>query len=570
MIYPLSMLLIIANFVILIISAIRFFSKWLHWSVIGLLLISLLQLLIDGFYQTFILAYITTVILIIAGLYLWKRRTVKPRFRILKAIWAVLWRLIFAICLVLSIIFTWSFGKSDTFIKTLQTAFTSTDLSADYSNLGWSEAFEKMNTRLAEDYAFGEWKKINWNSLYEKYAEQIKAAEKANDHKAYSLALRKYVLSIPDNHVSIEGDDSGLIKNAIGGSFGFAVIQLDNGKVIAHIIDKNGPAYKKGMKWGAEILTWNNKPVLSAIEDVSLVWQSSPDATLEGKKISKLIYLTRAPVGTSVSVKFINPGESSARRSSLTSVEDKMETLYKNVFMGMPLPFVSFTSSSMKTVEWRILENGYGYVRIIGELPSLGDLNPVGTVRDAVKAFNSANVPGVVIDLRYNFGGIDKMAPRMMSHFVTEPMFYEKVASMDKETGKWKTEEELSLEPDTPNYAGPVAMLISNNTISTGEGFPLIMKTLKRGPVVGFYGTSASFGMAGATIVLPGGITVTYPNGASLDKDGNIQLDSNHLLEGGVLPDVRVPINKENLKGIFVDGRDIVLETAIDAMKKNK
>jgi carboxyl-terminal processing protease len=66
---------------------------------------------------------------------------------------------------------------------------------------------------------------------------------------------------------------------------------------------------------------------------------------------------------------------------------------------------------------------------------------------------------------------------------------------------------------------------------------------------------------------LPGNYAVIYPNGASLDKDGKIQIDSNNLMQGGISPDVRIPINMETLKAICVNHRDYALEAAITAMK---
>ena len=85
----------------------------------------------------------------------------------------------------------------------------------------------------------------------------------------------------------------------------------------------------------------------------------------------------------------------------------------------------------------------------------------------------------------------------------------------------------------------------------------------------GFAGTYGSFGMSGSSIKLPGDYLVAYANGASLDENGRIQIDSDSFLQGGVLPDTRVPITEETLKAIYVENRDVLLETAIEALQSD-
>ena len=72
MLYPASIILLIANLIALVLSALRPSLKWLRWWPVGLAVVALLQLVIDGFYQTLILVYVITAILIVIGLYQWK------------------------------------------------------------------------------------------------------------------------------------------------------------------------------------------------------------------------------------------------------------------------------------------------------------------------------------------------------------------------------------------------------------------------------------------------------------------------------------------------------------------
>ena len=62
---------------------------------------------------------------------------------------------------------------------------------------------------------------------------------------------------------------------------------------------------------------------------------------------------------------------------------------------------------------------------------------------------------------------------------------------------------------------------------------------------------------------MPSGLTVEYPGGQSLDENGLVQLDSDWRLEGGVTPDIRVPVTTDTVRAQFKDGHDVVLETAV-------
>ena len=566
----LTMMLAAAVVLVLVLSAFRTPIRLRRWSLAGLALIALLHILVDGFYYVFVPVYILVVLLIVIGLYqLKKLKTNKAEHgwikRAASIVWRLAWRLAAVVLVVGSIITSWSFGK-DNFYPLLFA-----ENSVDYSELGWGDAFDRMNSQLAADYAFGDWKALDWNALHNRFAPQFATAEQNRDQNAYYLALREYVYALPDGHFGLYGDDLGLRKARIGGGFGLNVMKLDDGRVIASQVFEAGPAQQAGLQWGAEMLSWNAIPVDAALQQVSTTWFDYPIATLEGQNIQKQNLLTRAPVGEPVTLTFQNPGSDDVQQLSLTAVDDGMAWFYQSQQMGLVMKVKDGRRAiADKAVEFSILPNGYGYLKINYEVPLMSMINPVGVVRSAVIEFIKKDVPGVVIDVRRNLGGYDSMAPLMMAYFCSEPMFYEKVAYPDDSTDELTGILDVVLEPSTSVYTGPVAMLIDNFNISTGEGFPMIMQRLKRGPVIGFYGTYGSFGMSGSSIRLPGDYIVAYANGASLDEDGTIQLDSDSALNGGVLPDMRVLITEDTLRAIQVEGRDILLETAIETLQSKQ
>jgi carboxyl-terminal processing protease len=427
----------------------------------------------------------------------------------------------------------------------------------DFSHDTWTGAFEKLNDHLSRAYALGTWKRINWKTLRDLTAPKIADAERTGDRAAYYLALREYLWSLNDSHVNLSGSDGGLRGAAIKGGYGLLLVRLDDSRTIAHVLTE-GPAASQGMQWGATILEWNGIPIDDAVARTSVLWYWAPPATNEGKRLAQLRLLARAPIGTSATVVFRNPDEAAPRTATLVSADDNRETLY---LAGPPSSF-ELTDTN---IDWRMLPENVGYIKIRVEGPTLPQLLPDRVVQRAVAAFLEADAKGAVIDVRGNFGGADRLVPRMMGFFVDTRQFYLHTTYYDETTSQFERQESLTLwtEPREPQFPGPIAVLVDEFCASSCEGIAHIARKRAGGHVVGFHGTNGSFGMSGAEVLMPGGLTVEYPGGQSLDENGVVLLDSDWNLEGGVTPDIRVPLTMDTVRARFKDGHDVVLDTAV-------
>lgn len=271
--------------------------------------------------------------------------------------------------------------------------------------------------------------------------------------------------------------------------------------------------------------------------------------------------LIRAPVGTGATVLFQNPDEATARSAALVAVDDNLETWR----LGRPPAF----DLSDTNIDWRMLPDDIGYVKVRAESPTLPQLLPDRAMRRAVSAFRQAGAKGVVIDVRGNGGGADKLVPRMMGFFVDARRFYLHTTYFDDATSRFERQPSLTLwtEPREPQFAGPIVVLVDEWCASSCEGIALVAQQRPGGHVVGFHGTYGSFGISGAEVLMPGGLTVSYPGGQSVDEHGIVLLDADWRLDGGVVPDIRVPLTMETARAQFRDGRDVVLETAVRTLQ---
>lgn len=431
----------------------------------------------------------------------------------------------------------------------------------DFRFNSWTKAFDKMHERVSREYPFTEWKNVNWDALHEQFAPRIAAARKAKDRKAYYLALREYMYSIPDGHMRIEMNEI-LRKEAIGGGYGLAVIRLDDGRVIAHVLPGSGPAARAGMTWGAEIVDWNGQPILDAMAKTPVSWADTPPATSEGRLLEQARLMTRGPVGGTVSITYRNPGAANLQTVALQAVDDKYETLDRAKLYSMDL------SRFESPVQSQVLPGGYGYIRVYFLSPTMTTPFPAQAFQNALDRLVKSNAPGMIIDVRGNTGGDSSLVPKLAGHFFTKPAFYQDIALLNDQTGAFQIspDDRLMIAPGNPRYSGPVVVLVDCTTTGAGEGLPLALAQLPQVQIVGLYATNGSFGVTGGDITMPLDYILSYPVGRSLNEQGQTQVDGDARGVGGAQPDVRVPLTEETVRALFVERRDVLLDKAVELL----
>lgn len=435
---------------------------------------------------------------------------------------------------------------------------------SDLSKMSYSKAFIALNQRMAVEYPFGDWKKVNWNELLDKYVPIMEQAEKDKNKTLYYKALREYLYSFRDSHIEMENDSlftgNKIFKDEAGGGFGISTIRLDDGRVLVNMVLAGSPADKSGMKPGAEIFIWDGIDVKEAYKNT--FWSELPMTTEGDCNYNQGRFMVRAPIGKQIQTEFRNPGENDMKKVSLTAYDDNYETLMKTRIK---------VKESDPPIEGEILKNGYGYIKIRYFLSNKDVKDPAAVLEEKLKEFQTANVKGVIIDLRDNPGGEDEMAVKMAGHFVGEKKFYEYASYYNRNTRKFEINysEAYTIKPSEPIYKGKVAILINNRTSSSGEGLPLALKGLPNVKIVGFTSTNGSFGVVTSPIKIkmPEGYILQIPDGRSLNQDKVIQGDCDYTGQGGVEPDIKIPLNEETFNKKYIDGQDIEIDYAIEALR---
>lgn len=424
----------------------------------------------------------------------------------------------------------------------------------DFSNLSYTKAFDAMLDKFRKEYAFTEFKHIDWDAKSAEFRPAFEAAERSHDAHAYALALRDFMWSIPDTHVGFDQTLlSGDFQNDAAGGLGFAIRETEDGKIIANFVLQGGPAQKAGMQWGAEIFTFDGTPIETVVSN-NVPW-SSPFSNEIIKRLQQLRYSTRFPMSKgTVSVEFQNPGGS--RETARLDVVNEFDSFTQASFQARKDP-------TDLPVEFTVLPDGTGYVKISSFLDN--DVLSIQVWERAIRYFNENAVGRVILDMRQNSGGSGWLAHQMAAYFFDKETIVGNTAHYDKATGKFYLDpaDETSMIPPPKDlqYSGRVAVLVGPACASACEFFSYDMTIADRAVIVGEYPSEGAGGSVEA-FFMPEGIYCQMTTGRALDAAGNI-----HIEGRGVVPGVRVPVTLETLRKEG-NGEDVVLQAGIQALNR--
>ena len=193
--------------------------------------------------------------------------------------------------------------------------------------------------------------------------------------------------------------------------------------------------------------------------------------------------------------------------------------------------------------------DGVGYIRI--DTWDRAQAEAVKTAHDALNRLGGARA--IIIDVRLNGGGDERLARAFAARFIDEPVVYAKNRSVDLEAaGGFGRVLERTLEPSQDGrFDGRVAVLSGPVVMSSNEAFVLMMRAA--GATIVGARTQGSSGNPNAHD-LGNDVTVWLPSWQAMTTEGSI-------FEGtGLEPDVAVEA------GAVVDD-DPVLSAALEAIR---
>ncbi len=353
---------------------------------------------------------------------------------------------------------------------------------SDFSSLPYPEAFDAMLEKMRTEYAFTEYKGIDWDALSSEFRPRFEAAEENGDTEAYSLALRDFLWSIPDGHVSMDITVLGsLIQREIIGGLGMAAEELSDGRVLVNFLLEDGPAAIAGIQIGAEITAIDGVPINEVIS-ANVPW-SSPFSTEHTKRLEQLLFALRFPGNKQVTVAYTNPYGTAKVATPTTEVE--FESLYANS------PYADITGFELP-VEYEILDSGLAYVKITGFLDN--ELLTIQLWERMMEELNEYDIPGLIIDMRVNGGGNGYLADQMAAYFFEEEHVIGNTSYYDDSIDDFYAdpgdEDQFFLPREELRYDGDIVVIVGPGCASACEFFSYDMTIEDRATIVGHYPTA--------------------------------------------------------------------------------
>lgn len=282
-----------------------------------------------------------------------------------------------------------------------------------------------------------------YNAVKEAYVEPV------SDRKLMQSAIRGLLLDLDPHSAYLEKPAAQAFEEGTTGSYGgigVEVLEQVDGtvKIIAPIDDT--PAARAGLKSGDVIIAVDGKPLTPAEDD---------DEALRGAPDSKVV-LTIAREGVA------QPFDVSLIREVIR----------------------------VASVRHRLLEPGYGYVRI-----SQFQVDTAAAFERAIDALQPAGKPlrGLVIDLRSNPGGLLTSAVQIADDLLDKGRIVSTKGRVPI------SDAEFSATPGDLLKGAPVAVLVDAGSASASEVLAGALRDNQRARIVG----SRTFGKGSVQTVLP-------------------------------------------------------------------
>jgi carboxyl-terminal processing protease len=239
--------------------------------------------------------------------------------------------------------------------------------------------------------------------------------------------LDPYTTYVPESEV--EDYKLKYVSTQFGG-IGISTVFI-GGKLFVSEVSENYPAFKQGILAGDEVVKIN-------------------DLDVKGKDRAEVSHLLRGPRGSSLNLQLLR--ENTSLRKELIREEIRQPNVAYSGMIG-----------------------DIAYIRLDKFLE-----NAAQEVTDAAVELNRQHPKGIILDLRYNGGGILQEAVKIVNLFVNrETVVVTQRGRNPEKTISYRT----SIQPLLPSL--PLAVLISNSSASASEIVAGAVQDLDRGVIVG-------------------------------------------------------------------------------------
>jgi carboxyl-terminal processing protease len=315
------------------------------------------------------------------------------------------------------------------------------------------------------------------NQVRNSYVEPI------DDQTLLENAIRGMLAYIDPHSTYLASEDYNALQEDTTGEFGGLGVEvgIENGfiKIISPMDDS--PAARAGIQAGDLIIKLDDTPA----RDVTLGDTSD---------------LLRGEPGTSIRLTILREG-----------IAEPFEvTVTREIIQA-------------RSVRYRELEPGYGYIRVAGFAANTGT-----EVINALDELHTAEVPltGLVLDLRNNPGGVLQAGVEVVDAFITEGLIVYTQGRVENSDMRFEA------TPADPSKNVPLVVLINEGSASASEIVAGALQDHQRGIIMG----TQSFGKGSVQTVLP----LTNDRAIKLTTSLYYTPKGRSIQARGIVPDITI------------------------------
>lgn len=445
-------------------------------------------------------------------------------------------------------------------------------MSKGYRAYDYVQDFKDGIKSMESHYVLADHKNIDFAALYDEFLPRFEAVNNSQDEIENLIVWTEFCARFNDGHVGYaHANDYEIVltkmyDRVLGNDYGLAPMTLSDGRTAAVNVEPDSEAAKAGIHNGTIITSWDGTSPEDISDDV-LKYFSFAD------KDNKAFFRTLLCGGTggdSITVGFID--DSGNERTAVLPrlgayYSGRLKDAFSAITGGIETGHLMWEDINETTAALRIK-----MMMFDSESMDSGNYNALKyDITAKLEELKAHGKDHIILDMRDNSGGDGGMVKAIASIFapVGEHYYCTDALWSDAEGG-YVTDENGRFISDKANYVtgedlwdGKLTIIVNHNSVSAADHLVEVMQGMPDVTVIGFTETNGSAQGVGG-VQFDNDTMLSFSGSLLLDENGDVSVDSGADYESGNEIDVRVPFDEEALKAIFVEGKDYLVEKALE------